>query len=70
MQDLGYWILNDIIWVKSTQCPIWTRFNNAHETLIWAKSEDAKYTFHYKALKTYNGDKQCEATGTTHLQRQ
>jgi len=61
MQDLGYWILNDIIWVKSNPMPNFkgTRFNNAHETLIWAaKSEDAKYTFHYKALKTYNDDKQ------------
>lgn len=61
MQDLGYWILNDIIWVKSNPMPNFkgTRFNNAHETLIWAaKSEDAKYTFHYKALKTYNDEKQ------------
>jgi DNA modification methylase len=61
MQDLGYWILNDIVWIKSNPMPNFkgTRFNNAHETLIWAaKSEQAKYTFHYKALKTFNDDKQ------------
>lgn len=61
MQDLGYWILNDIVWVKSNPMPNFkgTRFNNAHETLIWAsKSEQSKYNFHYKALKTFNDDKQ------------
>ncbi len=61
MQDLGYWILNDIVWIKSNPMPNFkgTRFNNAHETLIWAsKSEQAKCTFHYKALKTFNDDKQ------------
>lgn len=61
MQDLGLWILNDIVWIKSNPMPNFkgTRFNNAHETLIWAaKSERAKYTFHYKALKTFNDDKQ------------
>ncbi|MBA1334554.1 MAG: Type II restriction adenine-specific methylase [Firmicutes bacterium] len=61
MQDLGYWILNDVVWIKSNPMPNFkgTRFNNAHETLIWAsKSEASKYTFHYKSLKTYNEDKQ------------
>jgi DNA modification methylase len=61
MQDLDFWILNDIIWVKSNPLPNFkgTRFNNAHETLIWAsKYQGAKYTFHYKALKTFNDDKQ------------
>jgi site-specific DNA-methyltransferase (adenine-specific)/modification methylase len=61
MQDLGYWILNDIVWIKSNPMPNFkgTRFNNAHETLIWAaKSDQAKYNFHYKALKTFNDNKQ------------
>ncbi len=61
LQELGFWILNDIIWIKSNPMPNFkgTRYTNAHETLIWAaKSEKAKYTFHYKAMKTYNGDKQ------------
>lgn len=61
MQDLSYWILNDILWIKTNPMPNFkgTRFNNAHETLIWAsKSEKAKYTFHYKSMKTYNDDKQ------------
>lgn len=61
MQDLGYWLLNDIVWIKANPMPNFkgTRFNNAHETLIWAaKSKKSKYTFHYKALKAFNDDKQ------------
>lgn len=61
IQDLGYWIMNDIVWVKNNPMPNFkgTRFNNAHETLIWAtKSENSKPTFHYKAMKSYNEDKQ------------
>ena len=61
MQDLGFWFLNDIVWIKTNPMPNFkgTRFNNAHETLIWAaKSKDAKYTFHYKAMKAYNDDLQ------------
>ena len=61
MQNLGYWILNDIIWVKKNPTPNFngTRFNNAHETLIWAsKNKGAKYTFNYQAMKRYNGGKQ------------
>lgn len=62
VQDLGYWILNDVIWRKSNPMPNFrgTRFSNAHETLIWcAKSEDQKsYTFNYDALKVLNDDLQ------------
>ncbi len=61
MQDLGFWFLNDIVWIKTNPMPNFkgTRFNNAHETLIWAaKSKDSKYTFHYKAMKAYNDDLQ------------
>lgn len=61
MQNLGYWILNDIIWIKSNPMPNFkgTRFNNAHETLIWAtKEEGGKYTFNYKSMKSFNDDKQ------------
>jgi len=61
MQDTGFWILNDIIWVKTNPTPnfMGTRFTNAHETLIWAsKSRDSKYTFHYQALKGFNDDLQ------------
>ena len=61
MQDLGFWILNDIVWIKTNPMPNFrgTRFNNAHETLIWAtKSKDSKYTFNYKSMKIYNDDKQ------------
>ena len=62
MQDLGFWILNDIIWLKSNPMPNFkgTRFCNAHETILWAtKSEkQSKYTFNYKALKAGNEDLQ------------
>lgn len=61
MQNLNFWLLNDIIWVKTNPMPNFkgTRFNNAHETLIWAtKSQNAKYTFHYHSLKTMNDDLQ------------
>ncbi len=62
LQDLGYWILNDVIWRKSNPMPNFrgTRFANAHETLIWA-ARDAKqtgYTFNYRAMKTLNDDVQ------------
>lgn len=64
MMDLGYWILNDVIWHKTNPMPNFrgTRFTNATETLIWAKkSEDQKrYTFNYQAMKRFNGDKQMQ----------
>ncbi len=61
MQDIGFWILNDILWIKTNPMPNFrgTRFNNAHETLIWAsKDKNSKYTFHYKTMKAYNDDLQ------------
>jgi DNA modification methylase len=61
MQDLGFWILNDVLWIKSNPMPnfMGTRFNNAHETLIWAsKSKESKFTFHYKSMKVFGDDKQ------------
>ncbi len=60
VQDLGFWILNDIIWRKSNPMPNFRgrRFTNAHETLIWAARDAAKkdYTFNYEALKAGNDD--------------
>lgn len=61
LQDQGFWIQNDVIWLKSNPMPNFkgTRFQNAHETLIWAgKSEKSKVTFNYDALKAFNEDKQ------------
>ncbi len=61
LQDQGFWIQNDVIWVKSNPMPNFkgTRFQNAHETLIWAgKSQASKVTFNYDALKAFNEDKQ------------
>ncbi len=62
LQDLGFWILNDIVWRKSNPMPNFRgrRFTNAHETLIWAARDAAKrdYTFNYEALKAGNDDVQ------------
>ena len=59
LQDLKFWMLNDVIWRKSNPMPNFrgTRFTNAHETLIWAgKSQKSKVTFNYEALKLSNDD--------------
>jgi DNA modification methylase len=61
LQDLGFWMLNDVVWIKSNPMPNFkgTRFNNAHETMLWAtKSEKSKYTFHYHSMKSMNEDLQ------------
>ena len=62
LQDLGFWILNDIVWRKSNPMPNFRgkRFTNAHETMIWcAKGRDQKrYTFNYEAMKALNDDLQ------------
>ncbi|MDE2597040.1 MAG: site-specific DNA-methyltransferase [Sphingomonadales bacterium] len=61
LQDMGFWILNDIVWRKANPMPNFkgTRFTNAHETLIWCSTgEKAKYTFNYRAMKTLNDELQ------------
>ncbi len=61
MQDLGFWILNDVIWIKTNPMPNFrgVRFTNAHETLIWASTgKGARYTFNHHAMKGLNDDKQ------------
>ena len=61
MQDLGFWILNDVIWLKTNPMPNFrgVRFTNAHETMIWAQKEKgAKYTFNHRAMKALNDDLQ------------
>ncbi|MCB1507626.1 MAG: site-specific DNA-methyltransferase [Hyphomicrobiaceae bacterium] len=61
LQDLGFWILNDVVWRKSNPMPNFRgrRFQNAHETMIWAsRSKEARYTFNYDALKAGNDDLQ------------
>ena len=71
LQDLGYWILNDVVWVKQNPMPNFRgrRFTNAHETMIWAsRSQNAKkYTFHYEALKAANEDVQMRSDWTFSL---
>lgn len=62
LQDLGFWILNDVVWRKTNPMPNFRgrRFTNAHETMIWAsRDQNAKsYTFNYEALKAANDDVQ------------
>ena len=67
LQNLNYWLLNDIIWRKNNPMPNFrgTRFTNAHETLIWAsKSKKSKYTFNYQSLKCLNDDLQMRSDWT------
>ena len=67
LQDLGFWILNDMIWRKTNPMPNFRgrRFTNAHETLIWAsKRKDARYTFNYDAMKTLNDGLQMRSDWT------
>lgn len=64
MQDLGFWILNDVIWSKPNAVPNFggTRFQNAHETLLWCcKKKGAKYHFNYQTMKFLNGGKQMKS---------
>lgn len=61
MQDLGFWILNDVLWIKLNPMPNFrgVRFTNAHETMIWAqKKKGAKYTFNHHSMKALNDDLQ------------
>lgn len=61
LQDLDYWLLNDVIWRKANPMPNFrgTRFTNAHETLIWAaKDRDSRVTFNYEQMKQANDDVQ------------
>jgi DNA modification methylase len=61
LQDLGFWILNDVIWIKTNPMPNFrgVRFTNAHETLIWAQKErGTRYTFNHHDLKVFNDDLQ------------
>src|SRR5690349_1039151 len=71
MQDLGFWILNDVIWRKSNPMPNFRgrRFTNAHETLIWAAREPGGkgYTFNYETLKAGNEDVQVRSDWTLAL---
>ncbi|MDD9901499.1 MAG: DNA methyltransferase [Alphaproteobacteria bacterium] len=70
LQDLGFWILNDVIWRKTNPMPNFRgrRFCNAHETMIWAaKSEKSKYRFNYDAMKALNEDLQMRSDWTLPL---
>ena len=68
LQDLGFWILNDVVWRKTNPMPNFRgrRFTNAHETMIWAAREPGAkgYTFNYEALKAGNEDVQVRSDWT------
>ncbi len=64
MQEMGFWILNEVIWTKPNAPPNFTgtRFQNRHETLLWCSpKKGSPYTFNYKTLKALNGDKQASS---------
>ncbi|MEM9223975.1 MAG: DNA methyltransferase [Pseudomonadota bacterium] len=71
LQDEGYWILNDVVWVKTNPMPNFRgrRFTNAHETLIWAVADKKRtdYTFNYKSMKSFNDDLQHRSDWTLPL---
>lgn len=70
VQNMGFWMLNDIIWVKSNPMPNFrgTRFTNAHETLVWcAKHRHSRYNFNYDAMKALNEDVQMRSDWTLPL---
>jgi DNA modification methylase len=70
MQELGFWILNDIVWIKNNPMPNFrgVRFTNAHETMIWAqKKQGAKYTFNHKSMKALNDDLQMRSDWNLNL---
>jgi len=71
LQDLGFWILNDVVWRKTNPMPNFRgrRFTNAHETMIWAAREPGAkgYTFNYEALKAGNEDIQVRSDWTIPL---
>jgi modification methylase len=57
LQDLGFWVLNDVVWTKTNPMPNFrgTRFTNAHETMLWCcKDQRSRYTFNYEAMKSLN----------------
>ena len=70
LQNLGFWILNDVIWRKSNPMPNFRgrRFTNAHETLIWAaRQQDSRYRFNYQVMKALNDDLQMRSDWTIPL---
>lgn len=70
LQDLGFWILNDVVWIKNNPMPNFrgVRFTNAHENLIWAqKIKGAKYTFNHQSVKALNEDLQMRSDWNLNL---
>ena len=73
MQELGYWIINDVVWHKKNPTPnfMGTRLNNSTETMIWAtKGKSSKYTFNYKTAKELNTDTVSEEDYTKGIRKQ
>jgi len=67
LQNMGFWVLNDVVWVKTNPMPNFKgrRFTNAHETMVWcSKDQNARYTFNYEAMKALNDDLQMRSDWT------
>jgi modification methylase len=67
LQNMGFWILNDLVWVKSNPMPNFKgrRFTNAHETMIWcSRTQESRYMFNYEAMKALNDDLQMRSDWT------
>jgi modification methylase len=67
LQDLGFWLLNDVIWLKTNPMPNFRgrRFTNAHETLIWAaRGPQSRHRFNYDSMKAFNDDLQMRSDWT------
>jgi site-specific DNA-methyltransferase (adenine-specific) len=64
MMQIGYRVLNDVVWEKPAPPPNLGRrcFTHATEALVWAtkatKNSKDRYTFHYDAMRDENGGKQ------------
>ena len=70
MQDMGFWILNDVVWLKTNPMPNFRgrRFTNAHETMLWcSRDQKSKYRFNYEAMKNLNDDLQMRSDWTLPL---
>lgn len=70
LQDTGFWILNDVVWLKTNPMPNFRgrRFTNAHETMIWcSRDQHSRYCFNYDAMKNMNDDLQMRSDWTMPL---
>ena len=64
MQQLGFKILNDIVWEKPNPPPNLScrYFTHSGETIIWAaKNQRARHVFNYDLMRSHNAGKQMKS---------